>query len=548
MIKKILSILFSIIQIYVIAQNNVQQVLNNRNEAIVSFSTKYLTKIPDFKKLSIDKIKNDTITVYITQKQYNKLVELNIPLKQEQIPSLVSNFKMFNINLKSTNEWNSYPDYSSYISLMNKFSTDFPEICKLDTIGYSVNNRLLLALKISDNVAIQEDEPAFFYTSSMHGDELTGYVLLLHLADYLLTNYDNTKIKNLINNVEIYINPLANPDGTFKTGDETVSGATRFNANGIDLNRNFPDIEDGNHPDDNEWQPETVAMMDFMKKHNFNLSMNFHGGEEVLNYPWDTFKKRHADDKWFQYICRQYVDTAHKVDANYMTVFDNGITNGYDWYSISGGRQDYVTYFLHGREVTTELSKVKLIDAEELPAFWNKNYKSLINYIDQTTYGIHGIVTNSKGSPITANIKINNYDTDSSSIFSNKKGLFYRYLQAGVYSITISAVGYISKTVDIVLENNKKTDISIQLEKSTGINDTYNTNILYPNPVNNKIYFNNNYFCNNNIEYTISNINGVIVKRYLGKKSSFNINLPAGVYIFTAKNNKKIFTKKIIIQ
>ena len=64
-------------------------------------------------------------------------------------------------------------------------------------------------MQISDNVGIKENEPSFLYTSSMHGDELSGFVLSLRLIDYLLTNYGmNNRISNLINEIDIWINPL----------------------------------------------------------------------------------------------------------------------------------------------------------------------------------------------------------------------------------------------------------------------------------------------------------------------------------------------------
>ena len=47
----------------------------------------------------------------------------------------------------------------------------------------------------------------------------------------------------------------------------SVDGATRFNANQVDLNRNFPDPVKGDHPDSYIWQTETVAMMEFMKSY-----------------------------------------------------------------------------------------------------------------------------------------------------------------------------------------------------------------------------------------------------------------------------------------
>ena len=120
--------------------------------------------------------------------------------------------------------WNYFPTYSAYLSLMQQFKTNYPNICKIDTIGTSVEGRLLLVAKISDNVNTDESEPEFFYTSSMHGDETTGYVLLLHFIDYLLSNYGIPRITNIVN-IEIYINPLAT-DGTL-LANNSVSGATR---------------------------------------------------------------------------------------------------------------------------------------------------------------------------------------------------------------------------------------------------------------------------------------------------------------------------------
>lgn len=55
--------------------------------------------------------------------------------------------------------WDRYPTYLVYDSLMRRFATTYPEICKLDTIGFSVDNRLILALKISSNPHSSIDKP-----------------------------------------------------------------------------------------------------------------------------------------------------------------------------------------------------------------------------------------------------------------------------------------------------------------------------------------------------------------------------------------------------
>ena len=115
----------------------------------------------------------------------------------------------------------------------------------------------------------------------MHGDETGGYILMLHLADYLLKNYlTSSRVKTLLDNLEIWINPLANPDGTYRN-DNTINSPTRYNANGFDLNRNFPDPLNPN----TFKQKETLDMIKFLRKHRFVLSANFHSGAEVVNYP-----------------------------------------------------------------------------------------------------------------------------------------------------------------------------------------------------------------------------------------------------------------------
>ncbi len=208
-------------------------------------------------------------------------------------------------NLNQAMEWETYPTYTQYDSIMQVFLSQYPSLCRLDTIGTSINGRLVFALKISDNPGLDEDEPEVFYTSSMHGDETGGFVLMLRLADYLLKNYNkDTRVRNMVDNLQIWINPLANPDGTYTTGN-AITSPVRYNANGVDLNRNFPDPF---LPHEVQ-EKENKDMIKFMRKHKFVISANFHSGEEVVNYPWDRWlTKYHADNDWFysisEIICR----------------------------------------------------------------------------------------------------------------------------------------------------------------------------------------------------------------------------------------------------
>ncbi|HYG51528.1 MAG TPA: M14 family zinc carboxypeptidase, partial [Flavobacteriales bacterium] len=348
-----------------------------------------------------------------------------------------------------------YPTYPAYIAMMQQFAVDYPLLCTYHDLGTLPSGRKIVALRISDNPGVDEDEPEFLYTSTMHGDEAAGYPMMLSLIDYLLTNYGtNARVTNMVNSIEIWINPLANPDGTYDAGDLTVSGAIRYNANGIDLNRNFPDPEDGLHPDGEAWQPETQIFMDFAEAHDFVMAANFHGGAEVANFPWDTWNTAHADETWWIYQCQKYADTAQlNGPAGYMDDLYSGsipgVTNGFDWYEVDGGRQDYMQWWHKCKEMTVELSSVKLIPDAQLINHYNYNVRSLLNYIEASLYGIRGIVTdNCTGQPIEAKVFISGHDYDSSHVYSSLPvGNYHRVIEPGTYNVTYSAPGYASQTI-----------------------------------------------------------------------------------------------------
>ena len=390
-----------------------------------------------------DRILGDKPFLYLTRKD-SVFIFQNL----ESIRILTAPSMLYDVKMASTPEevlqGMAYADYSMYLDIMQYFQETWPEICSIDTIGYSVNGRLLLAAHLEKDIENNPLRPNFFYSSTMHGDETLGYSLMLMLINEILVNNESPEIDNLLSNVSIYINPLENPDGTYKVSDETVFGSARYNANGEDLNRNYPNPLKGDHPDFADWQAETIAMMDYLSKIRPNISANFHGGAEVVNYPWDTYVALHPDDEWLKLISSEYADTAMEVRLDYMDEFPGGITNGYDWYWAFGTRQDYVCYYLNGRELTIELFDVKTTPESLIKELWDANRNSMINLIAQSQYGLHGIVTDFlTGNAIEAKIEIPGYDDINTEVYSDSvSGFFVKYLKEGIYNIEISAAGY----------------------------------------------------------------------------------------------------------
>ncbi len=478
-IKLIITILFIALAGNLFSQE--QEIETTLNDVFAKKTERYFKFNIDSKKeiqsltkiISIDNVVKNEVFAYANKNEFRKFLKLNIDYTLLISPGdLIKNPRMLSLqeflNSEGINDWDYYPTYEAYEAMMFQFEDDYPDICKIVNIGILPSGRNLLIARITDSLLVNENEPEFLYTATMHGDETVGYILMLRLIDYYLSNYGiDTRLTNMINNNEIWINPLANPDGTYAGGNSSVYGATRNNANGVDLNRNYPDPEDGPHPDGNPWQPETLAFMDFAEDHSFVTSCNIHSGAEVCNYPWDTWYPRHADDDWWQYVCREYADTAQAYSPyGYMTDLNNGITNGYDWYTINGGRQDYMSYFHQCREFTLELSHVKLLPASQLNAHWEYNYRSLINYIEQVQYGIKGIITDSiTEEPIEVEVFIDGHDIDSSMVFSSLPvGNYHRPIYAGSHDVTYSAPGYYSKTLTNVITFNRGSTLkNIQL-------------------------------------------------------------------------------------
>lgn len=421
--------------------------LAERGEVIISFvRPPGLSPAILSENLSVDNILNDTVTAYAGKQGFEWFKGLDIPFTI--IPPETVSQRL--TSRKAGDDWRqSYPDYPRYVQLMEDFAATHPQLCQLREFGTTVEGRKLLAVKISDHVQVSENEPVMLYTAAMHGDEPLGYILMLRLIEHLLNGYaSNDTVRDLVEGATIWINPLANPDGTFFQSDSTVIGATRFNANQVDLNRDFPDIRS------DAWrtaarQPETMAMMAFMEDTRPVLSANFHGGAEVVNYPMDTWSRPHADDDWYRALSRAYTDTVHAyAPLGYMTFKENGITNGYAWYPVYGGRQDYNNVLLHGREVTIELSDDKTPPESDIENYWQYNRRSLLQYMYGAFTGISGIVTDSvSGFPIGAEIRMLHHDADSSFVISDlSDGRFLRLTGGGRYLLQVKAPGYATQT------------------------------------------------------------------------------------------------------
>ena len=112
-----------------------------------------------------------------------------------------------------------YLDLSEIIDQMNSTETAYPDICKVYdlTEKYDMSptyeGRHIYAMKISDNVEDDEDEPNFLMVSCHHAREIITPVIALYAIDQLTSEYgDDPSITSAVDNYEIWISPVWNPE------------------------------------------------------------------------------------------------------------------------------------------------------------------------------------------------------------------------------------------------------------------------------------------------------------------------------------------------
>ena len=164
-----------------------------------------------------------------------------------------------------------------------------------------------------------------------------------------------------------------------------------------------------------DMQPETVAVIRWLNQNNFVLSANLHGGDLVANYPFDSSCNRNPntgeyaqiynaspDDQLFKMLAHSYANAHFNMsqsaqgsacDKMDLRAFNNGTTNGANWYSVPGGMQDFNYLNDNCFEITLELGCDKFPDGEDLPFYWEANKGALVRYLENVFCSVSGNVS-----------------------------------------------------------------------------------------------------------------------------------------------------------
>lgn len=177
------------------------------------------------------------------------------------------------------------------------------DIASVISFGTSVEGREIKGLRISaDPSSYDSSKPDIFYVCLQHAREWASMEVCVKLADYLISKYsEDSTIKTLIDSKEIWIIPVANPDGLAYTvsSDRLWRKNRKDNLDGtygVDLNRNY-DLEFGSNASSDSSgatysgesafsEPETAALRDLFESTEPSGLIDFHSYYQAILYPW----------------------------------------------------------------------------------------------------------------------------------------------------------------------------------------------------------------------------------------------------------------------
>lgn len=212
-----------------------------------------------------------------------------------------------------------YHNYNETYEVLKSLSEKYPKISYLFSIGKSYEGREIWGIRINSTSKALEPtkKPGIVFIGNHHAREHLSNEIVLLLASYLLENSSLPEIKKYIDELDIYLIPMLNPDGVEYDIQTSKYRWWRKNTNklatnsviGVDLNRNYDfewcksgastyqysDTYCGKAPFS---EPETKALKQFLENtRNIRIAVTYHSYGSLVLYPWGGKDEQVSDEK-----------------------------------------------------------------------------------------------------------------------------------------------------------------------------------------------------------------------------------------------------------
>jgi carboxypeptidase T len=287
-------------------------------------------------------------------------------------------------------DYNTYPTYYETVQRMQQLQNLHPEIVRLVSLGKTAENRDIWAIKISDNVSAEEQEPAILFTGLTHASEWISLPVTLYIAEQLVRDYEtDTEIKGIVDNTVVWLIPIVNPDGyvySHRVDRNWRKNRAKIDGKivGVDINRNFSygwNNDNGFYNDTTsvfykgpypESEAETRALIELAAREKFRVVVDYHCYKQYLLYPYGSSRTEIPDKEQFIQILENVVKeikaihgktyTPVQMSSLYPYVLPTGTSTDY-YYTTFGA----IAFTIELRPLTKEGGGIMLPESEIKP-------------------------------------------------------------------------------------------------------------------------------------------------------------------------------------
>ncbi|MEO6327287.1 MAG: M14 family metallopeptidase [Ginsengibacter sp.] len=220
---------------------------------------------------------------------------------------------------------------------LTTFASMYPSLARVVILGNSLEGRPIKALKISNNPAVNDPAKGdIVYVSLHHAREWISVEMALYLADELLARYSTDAVLQAeMNNLQIWIIPVVNPDGyqyTQTSANRYWRKNRRNNGDGtfgVDLNRNWgyqwgllsgssaSTSNDTYHGTGPFSEPELVVLRNFINGlTNFKSFVSYHSFSELYLRPWSYTTSNPPGETTLQSIVQRNISRIAAVHSH----------------------------------------------------------------------------------------------------------------------------------------------------------------------------------------------------------------------------------------
>ena len=367
-----------------------------------------------------------------------------------------------------------YPDLAGIYAGMTAAAANYPAICQTvdltATYGTppTAEGRHMFAVKISDNVGALEDEPSFLIVTTHHSREVNTVTVGLEAIDRLTQNYATSPVvKSLVDNYEIWISPVWNPDGYnyVYNVDNNWRKNRRNNGDGtfgVDLNRNYtfgwgsPCSGSGSTFSETyrgpsaASEPEVQTMIAWGTDRRFTKVFDFHSFASEVRYGYGCFS--HPLNAWMQTEAAAF-SLAGGYGGN--TGSSCCTAGDFHWHGANTGSHSFLW------EIGTSFQPTYASAQSEAAQIW-----PAIVSMAERPIPLWGHVTDAcSGAPVDATLTFPSVNFVNGEV-NGSGGSFGRYqafLPAGNYSAEFAAAGYTTQSIPVTITASGSLQVDVAL-------------------------------------------------------------------------------------